>query len=502
MSYFHTLRVTLRAAATGAAVLFGCCVAQAQPPAQPDPLDLSQADIELRKRLAPLVPTVRAALESNNKDAQRAALGIAADFPPAMALSNRLPAAVAKFLLRDDLDPDLAAQGLRAFGRMSPDAADLAKVGSRHLKSERVEVRRAAAEALSTSVQNAAPANKSLAFSRDFTDVAAGALPLLNEGLADSDEEVQRHALDGIAGAARVISDVFTFDPGPAIEDPKPKEGTSRFDLLRPVVRALVEAIPRIAKPLSASQARTRLAAARTLENLAITRRTVLNARPIGEAIPSDPFPTGWATLVPVLTECVNDPDPQVRLAVTQAIESLGDALDARNLLRQATRDRVVFVRWAAARALGRSAPAKPVAAEVADDVAALARLTTDTDPDVRTAALTAIARFGTAAKSAANALLNAASRGDVEPRVAAIRALGPLQTDATPTIPVLIAALRNRDLRLQRAAAAELVRFGPDAKAALPELRKAVLSDDPELRLAAAEAILAIERVPRMKEL
>jgi hypothetical protein len=35
-----------------------------------------------------------------------------------------------------------------------------------------------------------------------------------------------------------------------------------------------------------------------------------------------------------------------------------------------------------------------------------------------------------------------------------------------------------------------------------LPELRKAVLSDDPDLRLAAAEAILAIERVPRMKEL
>jgi hypothetical protein len=50
--------------------------------------------------------------------------------------------------------------------------------------------------------------------------------------------------------------------------------------------------------------------------------------------------------------------------------------------------------------------------------------------------------------------------------------------------------------------AAAGLTRFGPNAKAALPELRKAVLSDDPELRLAAAEAILAIERVARMKEL
>jgi HEAT repeat protein len=54
----------------------------------------------------------------------------------------------------------------------------------------------------------------------------------------------------------------------------------------------------------------------------------------------------------------------------------------------------------------------------------------------------------------------------------------------------------------LRRAAAIALVRFGPDARTALPELRKALNSTDVELRLAAAEAVLAIERKPRPKEL
>jgi HEAT repeat protein len=212
--------------------------------------------------------------------------------------------------------------------------------------------------------------------------------------------------------------------------------------------------------------------------------------------------------LKPTLAERVRDSDPQVRLAVAQALESLADALDARELLRQATTDPSVFVRWTAARALGRSVPAKPDPAAVADDVNALAKLTVDADPDVRTAALNALARFGPAARSATDAVLAAASRGDIEPRVAGIKALGALQTDAGRTVPVLIEALRapqlrtQPDLRLQRVAAAGLTRFGANAKAALPELRKAVLSDDPELRLAAAEAILAIERGPRTKEL
>jgi HEAT repeat protein len=458
--------------------------------------------------MAPLAPMVREALAGKDRDAQRAALAIASDIPRDMARNARLTTAVAEFLLRDANDPELFALGLRAYGRMYPPAAELARVTGRHKNAESAEVRQATAEALATAIQNSTPGSKQLADTREFIDTCGVALPPLADLLGDRDEAVQRMAVDGVAFAARVVTDIYTYDTGPAADEPKPKEGAGRFDQLRPVLRGLAASIPRLAKPLAGREPTTRLAAARGLETLAITRRIVLTVRPPGEPASTDPFPGEWASLRPVLADRVKDSDPQVRLAVMQAIESLGDALDNRDLLHQAIADRSVVVRWTAARALGRTAPAKPVASEVADDVAALARLAADSDPDVRTAALNGLAHFGPAAQSATQAVLDAASRGDIEPRVAAIRALGALQSDAARTVPVLIAALESPqiraqpDFRLHRVAAAGLTRFGPDAKAALPELRKAVLSDDPDLRLAAAEAILAIERVPRMKEL
>jgi len=500
-------RTTLLVAAAVAVILLAGSDLRAQPGVG-DATDLRQADEELRKRLAPLAPMVREALAGKDRDAQRAALGIAADFPRDMANTARLPAAVAAFLLRDANDPELFAMGLRAYGRMFPAAADLARVASRHQKAESAEVRRATAEALATAIQNASPEGKQLAAARYFVEICTVALPKLAELLDDPDEAVERIAVDGVAFAARVVTDVYTFDAGPAADEPKPKEGAGRFDQLRPVLQGLAHSIPHLAKPLAGREPVTRLAAARVTETLAVTRRTVLTTHPPGEPAATDPFAGAWTTLRPALADHIKDPDPEVRLAVAQALESLGDGLDSRDLLRQATADRSVFVRWTAARALGRTAPAKPAAAAVADDVAALAKLAADGDPDVRTAALNSLARFGTAAQSASQAVLNAASRGDIEPRVAAIKALGALQTDAARTVPVLIEALQTPllrvqpDLRLQRVAAAGLSRFGPDAKAALPELRKAVLSDDPELRLAAAEAILAIERVTRIKEL
>lgn len=501
------LRTTLRIATTVVAVLIAGAPARAQPGGA-DTTDLRQADEELRRRLAPLAPLVRDALAGKDRDAQRAALGIAADFPRGLADSARLPAAVAAFLMRDANDPELFAMGLRAYGRMLPAAADLARVAARHMKADSADVRRATAEALATAIENSAPERKQLSEAQYFIQICDVALGPLAELLEDRDEAVERAAIDGVAFASRVVTDIYTFDAGPAPDEPKPKGGGGRFDQLRSVLRGLAACIPHLAKPLAAREPETRLAAARVTETLAVTRRTVIAFHPPGEPAAVDPFSGSGASLRPALAERVKDPDAKVRLAVAQALESLADALEARDLLRQAAADPSVFVRWTAARALGRSVPAKPDPAAVADDVNALARLTADTDPDVRTAALNALARFGPAARSATDAVLTAASRGDIEPRVAAIKALSALQTDAARTVPVLIAALREPqlrtqpDLRLQRVAAAGLTRFGANAKAALPELRKAVLSDDPELRLAAAEAILAIERVPRTKEL
>jgi HEAT repeat protein len=456
------------------------------------------------------MPAVRAALQGNNVEAQRAALVIASEFPTALAVQFRLPPVLAEYLSGDVKSPELAALGLEAYGKMfhddpdlrkfdlvPPPGRDLGRVVKKYVKSDSAQVRRAAAGALTSGIQGSTPSDKSIATSQYFVDVSVNALPMLPDLVTDPDGPTQRAAVDGVAGAARALTDLFRFG-GTIGEEPKPKEGEARFGPLRPVIEGLRPSLPKLAGPLDSDDPEMRLAAARTVEAVAVARRTILNTQPTSP----DPFPINWSGFTPILEKRIKDPSSDVRLAITTALEWLGDSIDSRPLLRQLTTDRVVFVRWASARGLGEMAPPKPTAESVAADVAALARLTADSDPDVRTAALTALARFGPAAKSATDAVLAAATRGDVEPRVAAVKALGALQTEASQTVGVLITDLQDSDLRLRRAAAAGLTRFGPDAKAALPELRKAVLSDDPDLRLAAAEAILSIERTPKLKEL
>ena len=187
---------------------------------------------------------------------------------------------------------------------------------------------------------------------------------------------------------------------------------------------------------------------------------------------------------------------------MTEALESLGEALEAREVLREATRtDRVRSL--GRRTQSGRSRPGqggcrarlKPMP-HAGQAGARHGRRRSNRRADCDFA-------VGPGTESVAPVpCLAAAGRGDVEPRVAAIKALGLLETAAESTVPVLIAALAQRDLRLRTAAASGLVRFGPDARPALPELRKAVINHDLELRLAAAEAILAIERKPRLRDL
>jgi HEAT repeat protein len=455
-------------------------------------------------------------LEGDNADAQRAALVLTGEFPPVLAVQVRLPEAISNFLGRDKVAPELAALALRSYGRMfrddpelrrpggptAPTGRDLERVVGRFVKSEAPEVRLAAAEALATAVQSAVPTRtKTVANSRYFIDVSVAALPLMGHVFDGKDEPAQRAAMAGLQNVARTLTELAAPRAAMLRED-MPKVPGGAVGPLQPVLRGLAEAAPHLAVPLSGREVDTRIAAARTIETLAQTRRAFLESRPIDEPPPGDALAAAWKALRTPLADRIRDENSQVRQAVVEALESLSDALDAGELLRQAASDRVVFVRWTAARALGRSAPLKPTPPAVADDVATLARLTSDPDPDVRTAALVALAKFGTAAQSATPAVLAAATRGDVEPRVAAVKALPALGTDAERTVPVLIAVLRDPDLRLRRVAAAGLVRFGPDAKAALPELQRAVSSPDPELRLNAAEAILSLDRKPRWKEL
>ena len=86
-SFLPSFRTTFRTAATAAGVLLAATGGRAEP-AVDERRDDRQADVELRRRLEPLVPSVRAALEGNNKDAQKAALAVAADKPTAKSSST------------------------------------------------------------------------------------------------------------------------------------------------------------------------------------------------------------------------------------------------------------------------------------------------------------------------------------------------------------------------------------------------------------------------------
>jgi hypothetical protein len=473
-------------------------------PGQPPVVDLREqeaTEAALRKRLAPLIPTFRAALLGDDTDAQRATLAIIADIPPTLAATGNLSGALVTFLQKDIKDPETLALAIRAFGRTYPDAADLDKVIGRYLRSDFTIVRRASAEALTSALSNAAPLRDVERFPY-FAQIAKQAIPMLGVGIEDKDGVTQRIALGGVQITARGVNRLYTSDEPLIIFMRQWFQANLPAGLLKPAIEALGEVTPKLTSAFASSDPMTRIAAARTLAAFAALRKTVVATPEIGAKPAADPFVTRWPAAYATIEKGLKDPNPEVRLAIVDALESLGDTPEARALLRQAASDRNVFVRWATARALGLSAPAKPDPKEYAPDVAALAILAGDSDIDVRTAAVNSLTRFGRVAKPAAPALLGAVATGDVEPRVAAVQALSAVDSEAASSVPVLVGALQHSDLRLRRAAANALIRFGPDARPALAELRKALTSTDTELRLAAAEAILAIERKPRPKEL
>jgi HEAT repeat protein len=158
--------------------------------------------------------------------------------------------------------------------------------------------------------------------------------------------------------------------------------------------------------------------------------------------------------------------------------------------LVEALSDRDRFVRWAAARTLGRIGPAaRPEPATLG-----LAKLLSDPDLDVRMAAATTLEVYGPRAAKAIPAVVAATQTGDAEIRQAAMRALPSIDTKGQPdTIGALIKALANPDARVRQTAAETLGKFGSAARSARPALAEALNDDDPEVRRAASEALVDI---------
>ena len=120
------------------------------------------------------------------------------------------------------------------------------------------------------------------------------------------------------------------------------------------------------------------------------------------------------------------------------------DAAPVASAVLEATHDPNLFVRWAAARTIGKLGPV-----EVKRGVSELARLISDEDLDVRAIAAHGLERYGPAARAAVPALTRTVNVGDSEIRVGVMRALDGIGPDAKSAIPAISRALSHSDYRV-----------------------------------------------------
>jgi HEAT repeat protein len=198
----------------------------------------------------------------------------------------------------------------------------------------------------------------------------------------------------------------------------------------------------------------------------------------------------GLQATVLALASVMGDADVRARRAAIDVLETLGPAAaPAAPALANALGDPDPFVRWSAARTLGKISPV-----EAQTVVPELAKLLGDLDLDLRLAAATALERYGPAAKAAVVELIRATRSSDPVVRVATIRALGAIgEPDAHVAIPSLVEAVSDENAHVREIAAEVLGKFGPAAHAAVDDLRKALKDSSPEVQKAAGDALLKI---------
>jgi HEAT repeat protein len=255
---------------------------------------------------------------------------------------------------------------------------------------------------------------------------------------------------------------------------------------------------------IRSQRAETRLASVQAAEAAAATHDLALATRRsppenlqafVAKLPAEDPLRTGMNALLPAIAGALEDESPAVRLTAAEAFENLGtDSRSQLGAVIRASQNDDLFVRWATTRALGRMLQSAP-AEESKRIVNALVQRVEDSDLDVSTAALNALAKGGEAARPATVVVLRRATHGDPDTRILAIRTLEAIDADRATTVAGLIPVLSTDAPRVRKAAVIYLGRRGTRAMPAIPAIRKLLLDPDEEIRKEAAKAILSIEK-------
>jgi HEAT repeat protein len=469
---------------------------------------------------------VRSALASANPAIQEAAAKTVGEMgssirgvgQPGETVTRPLAPDLAKVIQTGS--PAVQDAAARALGTINADPDIAAPAVASLLASQQLALRRTAATALGEMINKVTQLIPSRGLSvtgvattrADVIRVSTAVVPKLGIGLADADPEVRRLSADAIQQAAiangELIPDPLKTQrfppPGRKLSKEERDELTAHYNEilneraeLLPLSTALREQVPALVRQLNSPDTMNRIAACRALEEMAYARfklerrRTSMPVLPEAPEIKPIPVPDDpdLSRILIQFSAGVEDPEVAVRQATVDGLEMFGDtAKPVAASFVKALGDANIYVRLAAARALGKIGPV-----EEATAVSALAKLLDDPDLDVRINAAGALERFGPAARAAVPELAQTVNRGDTEIRIAALRGLEGIGTDAQVALPTMISALSQDDPRVRRAAAEVLGRFGALARPAEPALRQALEDSDAEVRKAASDALLNI---------
>jgi HEAT repeat protein len=477
---------------------------------------------------------VRESLQRGEPEAQMATLEMLAEMASSARINSEPPSVARRFApevanLVVHGSPRVAEPAARSLGRMEPEVSVAVPALTYLLQATNQTLRLAAADGLGgllVGVQESAMqggVNASLRASRrDVILVAVSVAPAVHPGLTDAVPAVRRSCLDTVRAAAatlaRLAGDRLTPDGSEMPEGPSGRSSALERAELLPLVQALRDQGLVLARCLHDRDAQARLLAAKTLEEMAQARWRMAGATtapPANGAVmpggPEDMLLECILECLPGLADAVADPEVRVRRAALDVLELLGpEAAPAINALVRALTDRDRFVRWSAARALGRIGPR---AAQVA--LPSLARLLGDADLDLGLAAAAALEKMMPALPNSTDqviaasnprqpsvlgqttvpALVASLQASDARMRLAAIHALRTLAGEAVPPIPALVMTLDDSDARVRQAAAELLGILGPRARPAIPHLRKKLNDPTVEVRRAASDALIGIAR-------
>ncbi len=224
---------------------------------------------------------------------------------------------------------------------------------------------------------------------------------------------------------------------------------------------------------------------------------------PNPKLITHDIIPEGneFKEIVQDLIMVLSDPNLRVRLNGIDIVEGFLSMPDItariinekelflfRKLASVATTDTNLMVKYAAVRALGRSAPLKP---EIA--VPVLAKCILEEDLDIRIAAANALKKYGKEGLKALPSLEKMIANGDSDSRIAMMNAAVSLGTDGSPTLGEVAKNLQSEEPKVRIKAAETLGKFGKLSEAQIPKLQKSLNDEDSNVRNAVSSALLKI---------